>query len=382
MENQSGQDLGNVSVHYGSDRPAQVGALAYAQGDHIHLAPGQERHLPHEAWHVVQQRQGRVGTTGLVAGKALNDDPSLEAEASKRGAEAQSASTPDMTAPLASPSLGQPATASPSGPIQRVDPVTMTIAGITLSVSEITAIIGTTTAVASAVGAVAQASNGDSGNAGQMKLGFDSPYLMTETARRNLRNVAHALFFEELKSLAERRTRNEETHSEDEYKAELKEIAKGNTQLRISQVLDENCSSADEEFVANGDGLRRKVTPWGSARVVLSGGFTFPTDFSATIYRTANEKGIAIESMLMDVLKSCILYFDQERDVDTFSDDDIYVRGQGVDYVEEDGRMKVVADVAFDWDGDTSYYRWRGDTAMSTRRIPSPAWGGPSDPDD
>ena len=29
-------------------------ALAYAQGSDIHLAPGQEQHLPHEAWHVVQ----------------------------------------------------------------------------------------------------------------------------------------------------------------------------------------------------------------------------------------------------------------------------------------------------------------------------------------
>jgi hypothetical protein len=26
--------------------------------------PGQEQHLPHEAWHVVQQKQGRVKPTG------------------------------------------------------------------------------------------------------------------------------------------------------------------------------------------------------------------------------------------------------------------------------------------------------------------------------
>ena len=35
-------------------------ARAYTQGSEIYMAPGQERHLAHEAWHVVQQKQGRV----------------------------------------------------------------------------------------------------------------------------------------------------------------------------------------------------------------------------------------------------------------------------------------------------------------------------------
>ncbi|MEM7041075.1 MAG: DUF4157 domain-containing protein [Bacteroidota bacterium] len=35
-------------------------AHAYDQGTDIHIGPGQEKHLPHEAWHVVQQKQGRV----------------------------------------------------------------------------------------------------------------------------------------------------------------------------------------------------------------------------------------------------------------------------------------------------------------------------------
>lgn len=50
-------------MHYNSSRPAQLQALAYAQGSDIHLGPGQERHLPHEAWHGVQQAQGRVQPT-------------------------------------------------------------------------------------------------------------------------------------------------------------------------------------------------------------------------------------------------------------------------------------------------------------------------------
>ncbi len=52
-----------VKVHYDSAQTAQLNAHAYAQGTNIHVASGQEKHLPHEAWHVVQQKQGRVNPT-------------------------------------------------------------------------------------------------------------------------------------------------------------------------------------------------------------------------------------------------------------------------------------------------------------------------------
>lgn len=61
-------------------------AHAYAQGNDIHLAPGQEKHLPHEAWHTVQQKQGRVQSTAQLKGKTnINDDPALEKEADLMG---------------------------------------------------------------------------------------------------------------------------------------------------------------------------------------------------------------------------------------------------------------------------------------------------------
>src|SRR5205823_9648498 len=60
IEKMSGLSLDGVQVHYNSRKPAQVNAHAYAQGTDIYLGPGQERYLPHEAWHVVQQKQGRV----------------------------------------------------------------------------------------------------------------------------------------------------------------------------------------------------------------------------------------------------------------------------------------------------------------------------------
>ncbi|WP_067067338.1 eCIS core domain-containing protein [Roseateles chitosanitabidus] len=89
MEAMSGMDLGDVLVHYGSSKPAQLNALAYAQGRDIHLAPGQEQHLPHEAWHVVQQAQGRVkATTTMGDDVPVNDHDHLEREADAMGAKA------------------------------------------------------------------------------------------------------------------------------------------------------------------------------------------------------------------------------------------------------------------------------------------------------
>ncbi|WP_212556056.1 eCIS core domain-containing protein [Methanosarcina spelaei] len=85
VENLSGIDMSDVKVHYNSDKPAEVGALAYTQGTEIHVAPGQERHLPHEAWHVVQQAQGRVKPTVQLKGVAVNDDEGLEHEADVMG---------------------------------------------------------------------------------------------------------------------------------------------------------------------------------------------------------------------------------------------------------------------------------------------------------
>jgi hypothetical protein len=86
VESLSGVALDDVRVHYDSERPAQLGALAYAKGSEIHLGPGQEQHLPHEAWHVVQQAQGKVPPSGLLAsGSAVNVDRTLEDEAQAMG---------------------------------------------------------------------------------------------------------------------------------------------------------------------------------------------------------------------------------------------------------------------------------------------------------
>lgn len=101
VERLSGLSLGDVRVHYNSSRPAQLKALAYTQGREIHLAPGQERHLPHEAWHVVQQAQGQVAPTRQFQGSSINDDESLEREAEVMGGKALQGHRPAPGAPAA-----------------------------------------------------------------------------------------------------------------------------------------------------------------------------------------------------------------------------------------------------------------------------------------
>ena len=88
IENLSGLSLDDVRVHRNSPRPAELQALAYTQGTDIHLGPDEEEHLPHEAWHVVQQKQGRVRPTLQMKSVAINDDAGLEKEADVMGARA------------------------------------------------------------------------------------------------------------------------------------------------------------------------------------------------------------------------------------------------------------------------------------------------------
>ncbi len=89
IENLSGYSLDDVKVHYNSDKPAQLHAHAYAQGTEIHIATRQEKHLPHEAWHVVQQKQGRVKPTMQLKGEVnINDEAGLEKEADVMGVKA------------------------------------------------------------------------------------------------------------------------------------------------------------------------------------------------------------------------------------------------------------------------------------------------------
>lgn len=88
VEKLSGMSMDDVKVHRNSSKPSQLQAEAYAQGTDIHLAPGKEKHLAHETWHVAQQKQGRVKATTTKGGTPVNDSPKLEKEADNMGAKA------------------------------------------------------------------------------------------------------------------------------------------------------------------------------------------------------------------------------------------------------------------------------------------------------
>lgn len=78
FEQRSGLSFDDVRVHYNSDKPAQLQALAYTQGTQVYVGPRQERHLPHELGHVVQQKSGIVHPTYYIRGIPINDQPQLE----------------------------------------------------------------------------------------------------------------------------------------------------------------------------------------------------------------------------------------------------------------------------------------------------------------
>lgn len=83
FEQRSGLSFDDVRVHYNSDKPRKIGALAYTQIPQVHIGPGQERHLRHELGHVVQQKQGIVRPTTYINGLPVNDSPSMERTADR-----------------------------------------------------------------------------------------------------------------------------------------------------------------------------------------------------------------------------------------------------------------------------------------------------------
>jgi hypothetical protein len=88
LQQLSGEDVSSVNVFYDSPEPARYQAHAVTQGRDIHVAPGREGDVPHEAWHAVQQLQDRVKPTFDMGGVPVNDSPTLENEADRMGARA------------------------------------------------------------------------------------------------------------------------------------------------------------------------------------------------------------------------------------------------------------------------------------------------------
>lgn len=87
LEESTGLSFDDVQVHYNSALPAKLDALAYTRGNQVEIGPGQERYLPHELGHVVQQKLGIVRANAMhESGVAMNTDASLERQADEIGA--------------------------------------------------------------------------------------------------------------------------------------------------------------------------------------------------------------------------------------------------------------------------------------------------------
>lgn len=105
MEKAFHTDFSDVQIHPESSVASQIGAIAFAQGNDIHFAPGTyqpetqsgRQLLGHELTHVVQQRQGRVKANVPDASLPINDDPALEAEADRYGSLAAAGAMTDGT---------------------------------------------------------------------------------------------------------------------------------------------------------------------------------------------------------------------------------------------------------------------------------------------
>lgn len=112
IEQLSGYSLDDVKVHYNSEKPALINAYAYAEGNNIYVGPGQEKHLAHEIWHVIQQKGGKVkGDTQVDdSGTLANTENSLENQATKMGDKATKTKVTEEEVDLK--------TSTASGPIQ------------------------------------------------------------------------------------------------------------------------------------------------------------------------------------------------------------------------------------------------------------------------
>jgi len=93
LESTLNSDFSGVNIHANSDSAVQMNALAYAQGNDVHFAPGQfkpntasgQQLIGHEFAHVVQQAEGGVQPTTEIGGMPVNDNKGLESEADKIG---------------------------------------------------------------------------------------------------------------------------------------------------------------------------------------------------------------------------------------------------------------------------------------------------------
>lgn len=95
-ETASGVSLHDAQVFRNSPLPERWNAEALTFGRRVFLGPGKERHLAHEAWHVVQQKRKAVHADFRIGKTGVNTSARFENEADRMGALAESHRTADV----------------------------------------------------------------------------------------------------------------------------------------------------------------------------------------------------------------------------------------------------------------------------------------------
>ncbi len=408
LENLSGIDLSGVRVHRNSSKPNAIQAHAFTQGQDIHLAPGQEEHLPHEGWHVVQQMQGRVEPTTQVKGVSINDDVGLEREADVMGEKALTAKNINQkkleTQKTNDVKLIEGhsrqntlrdfnqnnATGFPkSALIQRIPIAPAVAAAIkALTFAEAITAIGTVvSSAASIIGLVGAAQNDKTGVSPDATLSPTSgDYLMSDVDRDGLAQVFRILYFREVEALVEKEL-NRGTVLDDAKQEELKQTATSNVKFKLTRSMARRLTTTTEAFVQQGDGGTLKETPWGEVSISVNGG-VFPASSSGNRIFTeiAERHQVTMPERSLAYIKRVDLSFESEKDWNFTWNDDIWVRATKLSHTQtQNQNIGIEAEVAFDWDGDTSRYEWdqrETPRIITYDHIPFPAWRGPSDPDD
>ncbi|QZT38968.1 hypothetical protein K5X82_08735 [Halosquirtibacter xylanolyticus] len=252
------------------------------------------------------------------------------------------------------------------------------------SATIIAAIIGSVTTTATAVCAQVGQHQGKSGRGEPMTIELDEEnkdFLMSEETKKVFEAIVYCMY-----------------EREKLYCSEISdEVAKLNTVSLFSRTLNNNKIKFTGEFVASGDNGTKKITPYGVANIQYEGGTFNISSFDNDTYiennlsitDVADKKGLTslrlLENESFDFLTRFEVNYESHKDVDWLSDDDVYVRGEYIKFVNEGYKLLLECSVAIDFDGDTVSLEnsIQKKTAIKVGKpIPKPAWCGPLDPDD
>ena len=360
---------------------AQIGAQAYATGNKVAFGGAPTLHTAaHEAAHVVQQRGGVSLTDGVGAeGDRYETHADAAADLVVQGRSAEGllnkmAGSSGSLQKKASNIQVMPVQEKPvqQAPVQRVAPVVL----LGMTAGELAGVVSAVTGVAVAVGAATAPQNDKTGKGPMLKLNFDKDYLMGPASKSFLEQIARTLYFQECERLT----------AGGRPQDEIKETAQGNVRAQIVSVLESQARVWTYEAIENGAGGHSKSVPWGSATARMHSGAANYDGFGSGLAATARTHGVTLPNSVLTYVKSCTITYDFEKNASILGDDDIYVRGQSIQWRESaTAALQILADVAFDFDGDTVYDSWDDSTPMSPNAptsVPIPTRRGPSNPDD